>query len=89
MSDASLATKADPDLVRSILRSAVQQHGSQEKLATACGVKQASIWSSINTGQISCKLAIKVEAATGRSGVARELCPDLPPIAAAPAQVSA
>ena len=32
---------------------------------------------------------IKVEAAGGRPGVTRELCPDLPPIAPAPAQVSA
>lgn len=71
----SVMTDLEP---RGLIEQAIQQFGSQEKLAKACGVKQASIWQAKEAGRASAELSMAIEQATGGKVLARELRPDLP-----------
>lgn len=63
---------------KALIEQAIEIAGSQQKLADACGVKQASIWQAKEAGRASAELSMLIEQATGRKVLARDLRPDLP-----------
>lgn len=63
---------------RGLIEQAIEIFGSQQKLAEACGVKQASIWQAKEAGRASAELSMAIEQATSGKVSARDLRPDLP-----------
>ncbi len=64
------------------IQKAVAIAGSQQKLASLCGVKQPTVWRWLHGGGIDAKYVAAIVKATGRIK-ARELRPDLADLLAA------
>ncbi|ECO7484420.1 helix-turn-helix domain-containing protein [Salmonella enterica] len=59
------------------IQKAVAIAGSQQKLASLCGVKQPTVWRWLHGGGIDAKYVAAIVKATGGRIKARELRPDL------------
>lgn len=67
-------------MIRDLLRGAIQNAGSQAKLAAACGLSQAAISKALRRGRLSPASALKIEAVTGINRAS--WCPDFFVVAA-------
>ncbi|MBL6367820.1 transcriptional regulator [Salmonella enterica] len=66
------------------IQKAVAIAGSQQKLASLCGVKQPTVWRWLHGGGIDAKYVAAIVKATGEELIkARELRPDLADLLAA------
>ncbi len=65
------------------IQKAVAIAGSQQKLASLCGVKQPTVWRWLHGGGIDAKYVAAIVKATGGRIKARELRPELADLLAA------
>jgi len=65
--------------VNEIIRFAIEQSGSQKKLADACGVTQGAVWKWLHgVNHVSPQYVIKVARATDGQFKPHQIRPDLP-----------
>jgi DNA-binding transcriptional regulator YdaS (Cro superfamily) len=65
------------EIVSELVAKAVEQLGSSEKLAKACGVGTSAITNAKRKGQVSAELAVSIDLATEGKISASDLRPDL------------
>jgi len=65
--------------VNEIIRFAIEQHGSQKKLADACGVTQGAVWKWLHCrNAVSPEYVFAISRATAGHFKPHEIRPDLP-----------
>jgi DNA-binding transcriptional regulator YdaS (Cro superfamily) len=63
--------------LQSIIRAAIEDHGSQAKLADAMGCSQQQISYLLKAKTVSAKMALRLEAATNGKASRHDLCPEI------------
>lgn len=64
-------------MTNEIIQKAIDEAGSQQKLADLCGVSQPTVWRWLHGGGIEASYAIKIANATGGKIKATDIRPDL------------
>lgn len=67
-------------MTNKIIQKAIGIAGSQQKLASLCGVKQPTVWRWLHGGRVDAKNVLAVVKATNGVVQAHEIRPDLPDV---------